>query len=282
MVTTMRNTMHRFVDIHWIIIVIKNALNWITTTTAIITQTAITTTIITSTATATTSTIIITTTVMMSPNNTWLCSVNPDSHSDHQARGVLVKDDIRRRGSAQSGLGKSSLLQLRAVTFRGRLSVSGIRSVDRSVRATSIISESESLWGLSAENRDVRCTTSIDRYGSRGWRFRVVAAVASVVVVVAGRGFSAVRGWLDFTLGGSPAVVVVIRAAAIAWRQAHTQTSGLGGQAVHFRVPFDVDYVVAEQVGSGNRTISRVNFTKVLRAAFMYVSCACRFFVPTF
>lgn len=120
-------------------------------------------------------------------NSTWLRSVHPHSHSDHQARCVLIQDDVRSRGPAQSGLGKSSLLQLRTVALRRCLPVSGLRSVDRTVGASSIISKSKTFRGLSAENRDVRCAATVDWSGSRWWRFRVVAAVASIVVVVAGR-----------------------------------------------------------------------------------------------
>ena len=170
------------------------------------TATTITTTVITAKAattrtktaitmkTSTTTAITMITTVVMISKRTWLCSVHPDSHSDHQARCVLVEDDVRGRGPAQSGLGKSSLLQLRAIAFRRCLPVSGIGSVDGNVGASSVVSESETFRGLSAENRDVRCATSVDWHGSRRRRFCVVAAVASVVVVVAGRGLSAVRG----------------------------------------------------------------------------------------
>ena len=53
---------------------------------------------------------------------TWLSSIDPDFHSDHEASRLIVEDDVWRWGSSEAGLGKPPLLQLGGVQFRRRFS----------------------------------------------------------------------------------------------------------------------------------------------------------------
>lgn len=111
---------------------------------------------------------------------TWLCSVDPNSHSDHQVGRVLIEDDVGRRRTTKSGLGKSSLLQLGSVALRGHLAIGrhlATRVGDRDVRAPSVVADSESFRSLSAEDRDVGSAPAVD---DRPRRLRVVAIVAGL------------------------------------------------------------------------------------------------------